>query len=388
LERHSSRRRGDLHVAEVVASGPHRGCLGMKLLPRALGAAPFPQLRPHAVAQPLSAGMHPTLEALAPAGMLTLSGAVGPFLPSSAQLCAAAVLLTLVGLPHGATDRRLALSIKGCIGSSTSAGRVDRCMGELLLYYASVVAAACMAIEVFPLTAMAAFLVVSAHHWGQSHGSRPSIRRTFLGASIIASIVLSHKSASLHLLQLLCGAKSNVLLQGVQIYGLVGAAGYALLSAAAVLRRSVSWTARDVLKECLLLAAVCFVCLRNNLLWSFTSYFCIGHSLEAWREAAQRFGHGRRGGRLLYLETMGFTSLFLIGIGGGVAAYLFGVCTPSCCFAALLAASLPHVLLHDWIAPALQSWHSKRVLSPPHQPSNQNETYLQAANQIDWATFS
>uniref|UniRef100_A0A7S4B7F0 Beta-carotene 15,15'-dioxygenase n=1 Tax=Chrysotila carterae TaxID=13221 RepID=A0A7S4B7F0_CHRCT len=353
MERHSSRRRGDLHVAEVVARGPHRGCLGMKLLPRALGAAPFPQLRPHAVAQPLSAGMHPTLEALAPAGMLTLSGAVGPFLPSSAQLCAAAVLLTLVGLPHGATDRRLALSIKGCIGSSTSAGRVD-----------------------------------SAHHWGQSHGSRPSIRRTFLGASIIASIVLSHKSASLHLLQLLCGAKSNVLLQGVQIYGLVGAAGYALLSAAAVLRRSVSWTARDVLKECLLLAAVCFVCLRNNLLWSFTSYFCIGHSLEAWREAAQRFGHGRRGGRLLYLETMGFTSLFLIGIGGGVAAYLFGVCTPSCCFAALLAASLPHVLLHDWIAPALQSWHSKRVLSPPHQPSNQNETYLQAANQIDWATFS
>lgn len=291
------------------------------------------------------------LAPLMPVGLVAASAAVGPLLPSAAQATSAVALMLLVGLPHGATDR---LSLV----RARQPGQ--RATQQLACFYALTWSAACACLEHFPALGLAIFLLLSAHHWGQSHGANGgsySLRRSFLGAVIIAILTLTHGAESARFLQLLDAYNTDCMLEGLQVYGCVGVLGFFSSSyftywEARRVPGMSRWDWRSMLKEILLLIAVLALCLKSGLAFSFASYFSLGHASEGWR---QQLSSSKEPSQWLkcYAEGLGWTFLAVAVAAVVATAVWLGKISAARAACMLVSASVPHMLLHDWVVPRL-----------------------------------
>jgi len=226
-------------------------------------------------------------------------------------------------------------------------------------------------IQLQPVMGLGVFLLLSAHHWGQSHGDSGSPRLTFLGACLIAELVLLHTGESRAFLELLAPHHVDQLLEGIQVFGLVGFAGFALLAASETFStKGENWIGSSVFKEVLLLASVASLSALNGLVWSFSVYFSLGHAVDAWRDqfsnhqqVASKFGE-------YYLQGLPYSIAFMLGLAMLALLALNGLVPPSLALSVLLAGTVPHVVLLDWWVP-----HTRREPEMSRRPLVNGEPF-------------
>lgn len=122
---------------------------------------------------------------------------------------AAAALMLLGGLPHGAFDIAIAMR----------ALRLDRAATAFVLGAYIFVAAAGAALWVFmPTAALALFLIISAVHFGEDWGMlEDGLLRTMAGASIIAAPAIGQPEAVSAFFVLLAGGPQGALLAQISM---------------------------------------------------------------------------------------------------------------------------------------------------------------------------
>jgi len=280
-----------------------------------------------------------------------LAGAVmGRVLPPALKQVVAALLCLVVGLPHGAGGDSAILEHMHGID------RGLRLVSFKALYLAAM--AAFNALIYFrPMVGIGLFLLLSAHHFGQSHDSRQkSARLDFLGASLIAALVVFNTDDSATFLQALAPGHVQPILAGIRVFGGLGLAGYGLLAARDASLADGSAPGSDrLLMEVLLLAAVAGLSASNDLAWSFSVYFSLGHAFESWRSQFVKRRQSEGVGFLdIYKESLPDSLSFMVGYGATMWLVLQGVVPVALERSLLLAGSMPHIVITDWLMPMLQ----------------------------------
>lgn len=258
----------------------------------------------------------------------------GPYLPTI--LCVA--LLIFVGLPHGAVDHLYEMAL--------FRRKRHYLVVYLLLYVASMIAfATAMWTWCFPM--MVAFILLSAWHFGTSHHRTGSLRPFILGLSLIGGIIGLHSAQSLNTLSVLPigGHDAQLLVSTVQYLSMVSLVAWVLTASA-----DYAWhreaVIKPLLKEALLLIGVALSA-RGGLLWSFSSYFCLGHSVDAWIYGWKRLDHAQAVPHFLKYYQLAWipTSFACLGAGLMVWAASKGHVDIGMILCVVLAGPVPHVVL-------------------------------------------
>ena len=183
------------------------------------------------------------------------------------ELLAAAALLSLLGMPHGALDAVFARKLFG-IESYTG-------WAAFALFYVGLAAAVVGFWFFLPTPFLCAFLLVSALHFGGDPAINTStVVRGLYGGSVIVLPALWHSPELEHLMGLVAGPASAAVvvpvLQYLAIPWLVATVVGCVLQASAA-----PLMARETALE---MAALAALLVAATPLVSFTVYFCVMHS--------------------------------------------------------------------------------------------------------------
>lgn len=294
-----------------------------------------------------------SLEMYFPVAFVLAGAVMGLVLPQGLKQVVAAVLCLVVGLPHGAGGDNAVLEHMHGIGRSL------RLLSFKALYVAAIAAFEAL-IYFWPMVGIGLFLLLSAHHFGQSHGMKQkSVRLTLLGASLIAALVMFNTADSLEFLKALAPGQAQPIMAGIRVFGGLSLAGYGLFAARDASRAEGSGTDRAagsdrLLMEALLLAAVAGLSATNDLFWSFSVYFSLGHAFESWRLQSRRQSEGV-GFLDCYKEALPDSLAFVLVYGATMWMVLQGTVPVALERSLLLAGSMPHIVISDWLMPMLQS---------------------------------
>lgn len=288
---------------------------------------------------------------------VTLCAALGPWLVTDATwtwgICA--VLFVAVGLPHGAVDH---ITYHHALGQSAKTAPW-RFVGP---YMAGLVAFAgwllCM-----PVPATWAFLALSSWHFGQSHISGPSsawtarLRGWALGTVLIGTLLNAQRASSVEvMLHWMSGVEATHILDlvaamlpwAVGLWAGAGAVGFLMRMSD---RRNDDKAAVGWMREGAWLAAMWLLATNSGLLWAFTAYFCLGHAVDSWRVEFTRHQDMTSEFATYYKWSLPFTAAFLAGLLAILGAVGMGWLNASWAWAALIAGSVPHMVLLDHWAP-------------------------------------
>jgi Brp/Blh family beta-carotene 15,15'-monooxygenase len=297
-------------------------------------------------------------------GMLLVAALIGPWMTSESPWTWAIVALLFCGLgiPHGAVDH---------ITYHHALGRNDKnapwyFLGPYLLGLCLVAAT----LLLWPVAATWAFLVMSAWHFGQSHVEVRTeewldrIRGFVLGAVLLGTLLsFKQPDAEQVMTAWMSPAKAHHMLDLVAISTGLSKLLWTLLAAW-------SWKQSPnprrmslrLLREAAWVIAMWTLAQSADLLWAFTSYFCIGHAADSMRA---EFLHHQRLTRLFwtyYSWSIPFTLTTLAGLGLISLALFSGVMSLQVTWALIIAATVPHMVLLDHWAPAkLRSLAGKRA---------------------------
>ena len=100
------------------------------------------------------------------------------------------------------------------------------------------------------------------------------------------------------------------------------------------------------------LAAMWLLATNSGLLWAFTAYFCLGHAVDSWRMEFTQHQDLTSEFATYYKWSLPFTAAFLAGLLAILGAVGMGWLNASWAWAALIAGSVPHMVLLDHWAPA------------------------------------
>ena len=281
--------------------------------------------------------------------------AVLPAASRDGQLLAAALLLGVLGLPHGALDLR--------IGRQHLAPRLGRrwlpAFATLYLGLALLVVVAWWAA---PAPALAAFLAVSAWHFGAGDraalpgSAHPAGEILLRGSLPVAAPILFHPRESAELLGLLlpetqAAALPQIVLgasSAAPLYAL-GLTAAALLTALRALRERDSRPARVAL-EIVVLTALFAVA---PPLLAFSLYFCAWHAPRHVLEVLSRGGRLHASDLLAGARSAAGPTLAALAIAGLCLVALAPGLDPRTALARVLfigmaALTVPHMALAAW----------------------------------------
>merc|ERR1711956_53410 len=245
---------------------------------------------------------------LLPSLLLALSTVLWFLLPQLACNSLAAAMVALLGLPHGAVDHRL---------HENALGLSNGMCTKIPFYavYVGIIAAMGALMYMQFEIGFGCFLMLSAHHWGQSHGCSGQLRLTFFGMAVIAELGLFSEHESRAFLQVVVPGHAESIMAGLWSYGFVGVSCYFALAMRDILSGGLDRRLSGaVLKETSLLAVVAALSALTSLAWSLPIYFCLGHTMESWQKDFVKAGDGTSTLRELYPEALVFSALFLLAM--------------------------------------------------------------------------
>ncbi len=261
--------------------------------------------------------------------LLIVGSLAGLRLPHDLHLPLLAMLLVLVGLPHGAMDPLLARKA----GLAPGAGGMLRFLGAYLLQ----LAVALIVWVLFPLLALTVFLLISAFHfaedWPDTHHNW---QRLCAGASVVLGPVLFHPAEVTYLFGVLAGADSATWL--VATLQLPATACVALAAVGAAL--GYAYHAQTSLE----IAAILILALVLPPLIFFAAYFCGLHSPRHLMDALRAV----RAPRPQVFLTAGGLTLVTVSAMGAAAVVGSGKISEAmirAIFIGLSVLTVPHMLL-------------------------------------------
>lgn len=191
-----------------------------------------------------------------------------PGVPVVVQVSVIAVLVAVLGLPHGALDPMIARRLG-----------LWRTPGTLALFSLGYVALSALVVNLWllaPVASLVAFLAISAAHFGGDWNTgRPVIFRLLAGAALLSLPSLRNLEEVAELYVVLAGPAAATISQ-------VQAAAGPLLLVGLVITATVA--ARRRPHEGLELVLVAAVALTTPPLVFFTVYFCLLHSARHLRD--------------------------------------------------------------------------------------------------------
>lgn len=283
-----------------------------------------------------------------------------------------AVLVAVVGLPHGAADHRFARP------------RLEPVLGTawLPVFLAGYLAVAVVVVcgwFVAPAATILAFFLSSAWHFGQEEPRLPvgprSLRPVFRfarGGLVIWTPLVFHAGEVAAILRLATPGRSGPAVD--QAISLLTGCAWIMLAIAAVgwgLQALVASgrtgrTRRVLLLDNALVASLVVLCAVASPLVSFPVYFCAWHSArglgrlrrelgESWRELARSLAPLTAGA----IALIGLTAWLVLGGAGWNGTLIRAT------FVGLSAVAMPHLLLHG-VAPLFEPPARRRTHQPLH----------------------
>ncbi len=305
-------------------------------------------------------GWHPRFAALHGAGFAVLTLAAGCWglaggaaLPIATQLAALAPAVLVLGVPHGAFDGELGHAV-------FSRRHGSRWWRPFLLFYLGLAAAVVVAWWLAPVASLAAFLALSACHFGLcdrdarlSPGLLGGLEAAARGAAPILLPVVFHADATAGLFALLVPTPVGTL--QAMLAAAAPALGLALSAALAVAIARHLWLActgsRAHAAPALELTALLLAGATLPPLLFFALYFCLGHSpRHALEIAAACDPTSPRRALVTFLRgaaplTLATWLLFLLAGFGLSGGSLDLESTTRVLFVGLAALTLPHFAL-------------------------------------------
>ena len=281
-----------------------------------------------------------------------------------------AVLVAMVGLPHGAADHRFARP------------RLEPVLGfawlpVFLIGYLTVAVVVVCGWFIVPAVTIVGFFLASAWHFGQEEPrlsiGPPTLRPVFRFASgglVIWTPLVFHSQEVAAILGLATpGSSAPAIDQAISLLTgfswimlTIAAVGWALQGLVASQRsgrmRRVLWA------DCGLVASLAVLCAVASPLVSFPVYFCAWHSArglqrlrielgESWPELARSLAPLTLGA----IALVGLAAWLVLG-GAGWNGMLIRAT-----FVGLSAVAMPHLLLHG-VAPLFEASARRRTLQP------------------------
>lgn len=283
-----------------------------------------------------------------------LAAIVGYLYPDvyfNTELIIAGILITLVGIPHGATDhlifRNLARPFLG-----------TRKMIYFYVYYLLLIGAYAILWWFLPLLSFALFLIISAYHFGQSNWNyvqfaskiKASIYYLLWGSYVIAAPVLLHYDNTASIIKDIVRQSPMSIPYEVQV-GIVGA----LLTVNVLMTVALAWQEKINMKqfsnEIFSLLILSLVFYFTPVLLGFAIYFVFWHSMGSVMDQIQFFREKRTQYSVMsYIkDTLPFTLLALIGLIGmyWLQYEYFGAFQIGLLFIFISVVTLPHMILID-----------------------------------------
>jgi Brp/Blh family beta-carotene 15,15'-monooxygenase len=285
-----------------------------------------------------------------------------------------AVLVALIGLPHGAADHRFARP------------RLEPVLGPawLPVFLAGYLAVAMIVVGgwfVAPAATVVAFFLASAWHFGQEEprlligprGLRPVFRFARGGLVIWTPLVFHARDVAAILGLAAPGGSGPAIHHALSLLTAcswimlpIAAAGWTLQLLAA--SRSTGRRRRVLLADNALVASLVVLYVVANPLVSFPVYFCGWHSArglerlrrqlgESWSELARSLAPMTVGA----IALVGLAAWLVLG-GAGLNGTLIRAT-----FVGLSAVAVPHLLLHG-VAPLCETFDRRRSQSPHLKP--------------------
>ncbi len=287
-----------------------------------------------------------------PIVLVTLSfGVVGmcwPEILQKIQYLLLGVLVLLIGLPHGATDFLLFRRLHGPV-----LGREK--VFKFFFFYLVTVLGYLAVWFLFPIVAMAIFLIISAYHFGQSNWQslpvtswiRPVLNVAF-GAFTIGGAVLWHWNEGQSIVQQMIGdlpAWSDSTMAKIQ--WLILLFNVAILFG---IRLAGQIDSSLLLREVVKIGVLSFMFYYTPLLVGFTLYFTLWHSLSSLLDQVLFFRHQWPSFTLTnyYYQAAPYTLLAIFGLLGLLfgQSFLFPEASFLSLFLILIACmTLPHIIL-------------------------------------------
>lgn len=263
--------------------------------------------------------------------VLVIASVAGARLAPRDELLAAAALVLLLGMPHGAFDVLVARKLLG----------VSDLKGWVLftLRYVGLAASVVVLWWVAPTLFLCMFLVFSALHFGGDPAAgAPALTRCLYGGAVIVLPALWHGQELQHLLGLVAGPDAAASV--APVLGQLAAPWLAATVLACALQARTSWLAAGES------AALAALSLTVPPLVAFSLYFCAMHSPRHILRTLEKLqaAEARRAVRLALWPTLAvLATAALVGLLAGDVP--LEALTMQLVFVGLAALTLPHMLL-------------------------------------------
>ena len=269
---------------------------------------------------------------------------LGLFLPTLFLWVLAAINVLIIGIIHGANDL--------CIISKYSKTTKKRQFGYLFVSYVFFVAAMVLALYNVPQLALLLFVLVSSFHFGEQQWHKNSIIKStklhlfyiVYGMFLFSLLFFTHQGQTLSIVQEISGLQvaSQILL-----YMLIGSAVATVFFVALNINQLKS----QLFFQFLALIALVLLFTQTSLLWSFSVYFVLWHSIPSLKEQADVLYPNDAKPIYKYFKlALPYWILSLVGFG--VALMIFrenSASLLSLFFGFLAAITIPHVGVIFWM---------------------------------------
>jgi len=278
------------------------------------------------------------------AGLALIGAPLIAGLNPAVQTIGALTIIALLGVPHGAGD----------LWTAQRSGLVSgmRSTAAFLLGYIALAAAVVIVWLLAPVATLAAFLGISAWHFGGDwKGCESALIRVCAGVSVLCAPAFAHTEAVAAIYGVLSGPSAAIIAQA-QAWLLPVSV---LIGAAALYRiRHRPW-ARRTSVELVILLLMAFV--LEPLVY-FALYFCALHAPRHMHGLLARAQGAQRG---LWRHILGLSALALAAGGLGIAVLsAYGVPLEAAAlrttFIGLAALTVPHMVLVDAVA----AYHARK----------------------------
>lgn len=267
------------------------------------------------------------------------------------ELVIAAILIVLLGIPHGATDhlifRQLSQPFLGAKG-----------LWRFYLHYLLLMAAYALLWWLLPTLALTIFLAISCYHFGQSNWASfafsnqvwATITYIIWGALILFTPILWHYEAASIIISSIIGKAIPILSTTIRLSILVSLL-FINLGVLIYYWRQQLLSTTLLLRECINIFLLIFLFLTTPLLLGFTIYFVVWHSLGSTLDQIRFFQ--------LYIQhynwkkyawqtlPLSFAAIAGLGLLFWVKGWLGLTADIGLLFIFIAVITLPHALLID-----------------------------------------
>ena len=260
----------------------------------------------------------------------------------------------VLGLMHGANDLAILKKI--------NAPKNDENTRRELLSYVFWVFVGMAVMYFFPTWGLTLFIVTSGYHFGNQHWPLKNESRspllnglfqTLYGLLILCILFLFHEKEVTRIIETI----THVYLQNIPMLQITIYTGIALLLVGSILAYHIFTFRKQLAKNVGYLILFTIIFFQSGLIWGFTMYFILWHSLPSIQDQIQfLYQDENRKNWKKYIQSSSF--YWGIAVLGSVVIY-FGISNDTvfkAVFFSLIAAiTFPHTLIITWMQNAIHN---------------------------------